>query len=98
VIKTYVRTGLGIGIVADMAYDPKADKDLVRLDASHLFEPSTTHIGFRRGMFLRGFMYDFISTFAPHLTQKLVDEIAAIADHDARGRRTRQLIESLQHL
>jgi LysR family cys regulon transcriptional activator len=95
VIKTYVRLGLGIGIVADMAYDAKADKDLVRVDASHLFEPSTTHIGFRRGMFLRGYMYDFISTFAPHLTRALVDEVAAISDHEARARRTRQLIESL---
>jgi LysR family cys regulon transcriptional activator len=98
VIKTYVRLGLGIGIVADLAYDPKIDKDLVRLDASHLFEPSTTHIGFRRGMFLRGYMYDFISTFAPHLNQKLIDEVAGIADHEARARRTRQLIESLQHI
>jgi LysR family cys regulon transcriptional activator len=70
----------------------------VRLDASHLFEPSTTHIGFRRGMFLRGYMYDFISIFAPHLNQKLVDEVAAIADHEARARRTRQLIESLHHI
>ncbi len=98
VIKTYVRLGLGIGIVADMAYDAKVDKDLVRLDASHLFEPSTTHIGFRRGMFLRGYMYDFISGFAPHLSKKLVDEVAQISDHEARGRRTRQLIESLHQI
>ncbi len=44
------------------------------LDASHLFEASITKIGFRRGTFLRGFMYDFIQQFAPHLTRELVSE------------------------
>lgn len=51
VIKTYVRLGLGIGIVAHMAYEPKLDADLVALDASHLFDPSVTSIGFRRREF-----------------------------------------------
>lgn len=74
VIKTYVRLGLGIGIVAEMAVDPELDSDLVALDASHLFAPSVTKIGFRRGTFLRGFMYDFIQTFAPHLTRSVVEE------------------------
>lgn len=74
VIKTYVRLGLGIGIIAHMAYEPKLDSDLVALDASHLFEPSVTKIGFRRGTFLRGFMYDFIELFAPHLKRELVEE------------------------
>lgn len=74
VIKTYVRLGLGIGIVAKMAYDPELDKDLVPLDVSHLFDASVTKIGFRRGTFLRGFMYEFIELFAPHLTRDLVDE------------------------
>lgn len=74
VIKTYVRLGLGIGIVASMSYDPEVDTDLVALDASHLFKPSITKIGFRRGTFLRGFMYDFIELFAPHLTRKIIDE------------------------
>lgn len=74
VIKTYVRLGLGIGIIASMAYDPELDSDLVRLDARHLFKPSTTKIGFRRGTFLRGFMYEFIELFAPHLTRDIVEE------------------------
>lgn len=73
VIKTYVRLGLGIGIVASMAYDPVLDKDLVSIDASHLFEPSTTKIGFRRGSFLRGYMYDFIELFEPHLSRDIVE-------------------------
>ncbi|MFT6092510.1 MAG: LysR family cys regulon transcriptional activator [Pseudohongiellaceae bacterium] len=74
VIKTYVRLGLGVGIVASMAYDPAADSDLVAIDASHLFEASVTKIGFRKGSFLRGYMYDFIEMFAPHLTQELIQE------------------------
>lgn len=74
VIKTYVRLGLGVGIIAHMAIDPAVDSDLVALDASHLFEPSITKLGFRRGTFLRGFMYDFISMFAPHLTKDVVEE------------------------
>ena len=78
VIKTYVRLGLGVGIIAKMAYDPQLDSDLVALDAEHLFEPSVTRIGFRRGTFLRGFMYDFIASFAPHLTKDVVQEAIAL--------------------
>lgn len=74
VIKTYVRLGLGVGIVAKMAYDPEEDSDLVALDASHLFKPSLTKIAFRRGSFLRGFMYEFIEEFAPHLTREVINE------------------------
>lgn len=77
VIKAYVRLGLGAGIIAKMAYDEEIDKDLVALDASHLFESSTTKIGFRKGTYLRGFMYDFISTFAPHLTPEIVNKAIA---------------------
>jgi LysR family cys regulon transcriptional activator len=76
VIKTYVRLGLGIGIVAQMAYDEKMDNDLVSIDASHLFSPSVTKIGFLRGTFLRGYMYDFIQMFAPHLNKTLIDKCA----------------------
>ena len=74
VIKTYVRLGLGVGIVASMAHDAALDSDLVALDASHLFDPSTTKIGFRRGTYLRAYMYDFIQLFAPHLTHEIVDQ------------------------
>ncbi len=74
VIKTYVKMNLGVGIVASMAYDPKIDTDLVSIDASHLFEASVTRIGFRRGTFLRGYMFEFIKQFAPHLTQEIVQQ------------------------
>ena len=74
VIKTYVKLGIGVGIVASMAFDADIDKELVAIDASHLFASSTTKIGLRRGTILRGFMYEFIELFAPHLDKVLVDE------------------------
>jgi LysR family cys regulon transcriptional activator len=73
IIKTYVRAGLGVGIIANMAYDPNHDDDLVLINAEHLFQPSTTRLGFRRGTFLRGFMYDFVELFAPHLSREMID-------------------------
>ncbi|SDK74231.1 HTH-type transcriptional regulator CysB [Billgrantia gudaonensis] len=73
VIKTYVRLGLGVGIVAHMAFDEALDTDLVALEADHLFESSTTKIGIRRGTFMRGYMYDFVKGFAGHLERDLVD-------------------------
>lgn len=74
VIKTYVRLGLGVGVIASMAMDKDLDKDLVAIDASHLFDASTTKIGFRKGAFLRTYMYDFIERFAPHLTKDVVEK------------------------
>ncbi|NKF23269.1 HTH-type transcriptional regulator CysB [Solimonas marina] len=95
VIKTYVRLGLGIGIVASMAYDAQADRDLVALPVDHLFEDSVTHIGFRRSLFLRGFMYEFLQLFAPHLTREVVDEMVAIGDAEQRRKRALALISEL---
>lgn len=69
VIKTYVELGLGVGIVAAMAYDPKRDSELVALDTQHLFEPSTTRVGLRKGAFLCAYAYRLIEMFAPHLTE-----------------------------
>jgi len=77
VIKTYVELGLGVGIIAQMAFDPKRDKALRSIDASHLFPPNVTRIGIRRGAYLRGFAYEFIAMFAPHLTREVVDEAMA---------------------
>ncbi|MCK0746436.1 HTH-type transcriptional regulator CysB [Chromohalobacter nigrandesensis] len=91
VIKTYVRLGLGVGIVAHMAVDPVVDRDLVALDASHLFESSTTKIGIRRGTFLRGFMFDFVNRFAPHLDRDSIE--AALA---AGPRHEQALFEGIE--
>ena len=74
VIKTYVEMGLGIGILAKMAFDPARDQGLRLIDASHLFEPSTTRIGIRRNAYFRGYIYDFIEMFSPHLTRATVEK------------------------
>ncbi len=73
IIKTYVALGLGIGIVAYMAYDPGADKELRAVDAAHLFESATTRIGIHRNAWLRSYAYTFIELFAPHLTRRMVE-------------------------
>jgi LysR family cys regulon transcriptional activator len=72
VIKTYVELGVGVGIVAEMAYEPARDMALHELDASRLFAPNTTHIAVRRGAFLREYAYAFLQTFAPALTRAVV--------------------------
>ena len=74
-IKTYVELGLGVGIVAMMAYNPERDMKVSAVDASHLFEPSTTRIGIRKNSYVRGYVYDFISMFAPHLTKEVIESI-----------------------
>ena len=85
VIKTYVRLGLGIGIIAHMAWDAELDRDLVPIDASHLFESSVTHIGFRKGTFMRRFMFDFIELFAPQLDRARVDAVLACGNRTERA-------------
>ena len=73
VIKTYVELGMGVGIVARMAYDPVRDTAFEMLDAAHLFAPSTTRLGLRHGVFLRGFVYAFITMFAPKYDRAAID-------------------------
>lgn len=72
VIKTYVNLGLGIGLLATMAYNPERDTNLVMLDASHLFPASTTYLGLRQDAFLRDYVYDFIQILMPSLSRKEV--------------------------
>ncbi|NOX51861.1 MAG: HTH-type transcriptional regulator CysB [Gammaproteobacteria bacterium] len=84
VIKTYVRLGLGVGIIAQMAYDDVVDDDLVAIDASHLFDSSVTHIGFRKGTFLRRYMLDFIEAFAPHLDEDMVGKAVSVGTQKER--------------
>lgn len=72
VIKTYVELGLGVGLVAAMAFDEARDRGLVALDARHLFATNTTRVALRRGRFQRGYVLDFIAAFAPPLTPALV--------------------------
>ena len=84
VIKTYVRLGFGVGVIATMAYDPGSDDDLVAIDASHLFTSSTTYIGCRKGTFLRKFMLEFVELFAPHLTSEVVQRAFAMTNAKER--------------
>ncbi|MBL8396407.1 MAG: HTH-type transcriptional regulator CysB [Candidatus Accumulibacter sp.] len=82
VIKTYVGLGLGLGIIARMAFDPQRDIGLQALPAEHLFGSNTTRIGLRRGTHVRRYEYDFIEIFAPHLTRRAVDMALAGARPD----------------
>ncbi len=87
VIKTYVRMGLGVGIVASMAEDCDDRRDLVSLDASGLFPRSTTWIGFRKESVLRRYMLDFVQLFAPHITPEQLEQ--------TRHARTQEDIDAL---
>jgi LysR family transcriptional regulator, cys regulon transcriptional activator len=78
VIKTYVNLGLGIGLLANMAYDKERDTNLSMIDASHLFPESTTYLGIRRDAYLRGFTYAFIQQLAPDYDKRAVQ--AALKD------------------
>ncbi len=73
VIKTYVELGLGVGILAKMAFDAERDRTLRAIDAGHLFESSTTRLGIKRNAYLRRYAYEFIELFAPHLPRAVVE-------------------------
>ncbi len=72
VIKTYVDLGIGVGVIASVAFDDERDKHLLAIDARHLFATNTTRVAIKRGAYLRGYVLDFIQTFAPTLTPNLV--------------------------
>jgi LysR family cys regulon transcriptional activator len=79
VIKTYVELGLGIGIIASVAYHPLKDVGLRLLDCNHLFEKNITWIAVRRGQFLRNFVYRFIELCNPELNESLVRNASSAA-------------------
>ena len=79
VVKTYVELGLGVGIVAAIAFDEQRDRELRAIDARHLFEVNLTKLAIRRGSFLRSYVYDFIETFASPLTREVVERALATA-------------------
>jgi len=74
VIKTYVEAGMGVGIVAGLAYDPDRDRNLKVLPVGHLFGNNVTHLGVKQGAYLRSFVYTFIELFSPTLTRKIVEQ------------------------
>jgi LysR family cys regulon transcriptional activator len=79
VIKTYVDLGLGVGVIASVAFDEARDASLVALDARDLFATNTTRIAIKRGAYLRGYVFDFIRTFAAPLTREVVERALATA-------------------
>ncbi len=74
VIKTYVDVGLGIGIIAGMAFDPRRDKSLVGLPAGHLFGTHVTRVAVKSGVFLRDYVYVLLEMLQPALTRDVVLE------------------------
>ncbi|HQQ64485.1 MAG TPA: CysB family HTH-type transcriptional regulator, partial [Pseudomonadales bacterium] len=72
VIKTYVELGLGVGIIASMAFNPQRDQGLQLLEQASLFGENTTRIAIRRGHYLRGFAYRFIELCSPELSESVV--------------------------
>jgi LysR family cys regulon transcriptional activator len=86
IIKAYVRTGLGIGVIASIAYDRNVDSDLVAIDVSHLFEPGVTKIVLKRGVTIRSYVREFIKLFAPHLTDSFIN-------HAVKSRSTLEIDE-----
>ena len=72
VIKTYVELGMGIGIIASMAFNPVKDTDLRLLKCDHLFDANTTYIALRHGHYLRSFAYRFIELCSPALNEATV--------------------------
>ena len=85
VIKTYVEAGLGVGIVADVAYDPARDTGLVALPAGHLFGTQTTYVAIKRDATLRGYTYDFIARVAPQTDRAMIERLVRGEAHDVGG-------------
>ena len=90
IIKTYVSAGLGIGLIASIAFERNEDRGLHLLDASHLFEPSMTTIGIHRHSYISSYVYDFIGLVLPRMDREAIEAImaepAALAAQ--RGRRS----------
>ncbi|KQV98472.1 CysB family HTH-type transcriptional regulator [Rhizobacter sp. Root1221] len=85
VIKTYVELGLGVGIVASIAFDEERDRNLRAIDAGQLIAINLTKLAVRRGSFLRSYVYDFIETFASTLTRDVVQKAMATSPGERIG-------------
>ena len=83
VIKTYVRMGLGAGIIAEMAC-ASADDDLVYIDASHLFPDSTIKVGFRHSRHISAYQFDFLQMLTPYIDLDTIKELASTRDLEDR--------------
>tara|TARA_B110000503_G_scaffold25710_1_gene40605 strand:- start:3142 stop:3747 length:606 start_codon:yes stop_codon:yes gene_type:complete len=84
VIKAYVRAGLGVAVVSNLAYSDDKDSDLVSIVVPHLFDSYLASLVVRKSSYLRGYMYDFIEALAPHLTRRVVDEVMSLPKPEAQ--------------
>ena len=75
VIKTYVELGLGVGIIAGMAFDAERDKNLRAISAGHLFGTNVSRVALKQGAYLRGYVFTFIELLTPTLNRKLVEQV-----------------------
>ncbi len=80
VSKAYVERGMGVAILASVAFDPVKDTRLAMRDASHLFKSSFLNVSLRRNAYLRAYMSDFVTAFAPHFTADLLARAATGED------------------
>ena len=82
VIKTYVRLGLGVGIVAEMAIkNDGTNNDLLAIPAGHLFGMNVARVAFKRSAYLRNFVYTFAELISSDLTRELIEK--AMAGHSS---------------
>ncbi len=75
VIKTYVELGLGVGIIAGMAYDAERDKSLRAISVGHLFGTNVSRVALKQGAYLHSYVYTFIELLTPTLNRKLIDQV-----------------------
>ncbi|MDY7537429.1 CysB family HTH-type transcriptional regulator [Undibacterium sp. RTI2.1] len=75
VIKTYVELGMGVGIIAGMAFDTERDKDLRAIPVGHLFGMNVSRVAVKQGAYLRSYIYTFIELMTPTLNRKLIDQV-----------------------
>lgn len=75
VIKTYVELGMGVGIIAGMAFDPERDRNLRAISAGHLFGSNVSRVAMKQGAYLRSYVYTFIELMTPTLNRKLIDQV-----------------------
>jgi LysR family cys regulon transcriptional activator len=75
VIKTYVELGLGVGIIAGMAFDPERDRNLRAIPVGHLFGSNVSRVAIKQGAYLRGYVYTFIELLTPNLSRKLIEQV-----------------------
>ncbi len=75
VIKTYVELGMGVGIIAGMAFDAERDKNLRAISVGHLFGMNVSRVALKQGAYLRSYVYTFIELMTPTLNRKLIEQL-----------------------